>query len=912
MKPRVLPNNLGSPQTLPGEVMLASPTNNSGKTDVSKSRELPTDVSIYNSLAPATDGVGSFHQRCKSPKTVVSGLHPGISHDATSPPIPKRTPNIHTTSLNGSALNFPMKSICEEKASSFTHPPTFSTTFCTNQVQHSPESMALANQGYCTVTTSSTKAVMVSKAIQNTVPLLTQVVNEIVPNTVTEMQDQSHVTTEPKLSKVPNDFKESRLRSNAEIDQVPAKVSIQNGSTLVCSPLDQNIKSHTCNESSPKRHREKLVDQQFEDLKSSEAESKQGYERKNVSDTKTNGLKKISSPSNGSPKINFFPQSLPRVSHECWKGGLHTESPRTAFITSQQVPLSNSECSFVVDIPIPGYGERKSTPLKDAGLGNANSSPKLGLVKSTSVFTPTPQRIIPNGSIEVNRPDPSPYFVNDDKVNKDKKAMHQTPYMLEKLSLNLQLPSKSVAAVSKHYCYSLNHGQEFFNGTVRTDGTKTVSSPLTEKPKSSAHEEERSNTGIILPNFKKRISTYSPSDQHTFPHLERSAISQVTESFSNKNLAEFTSGSTRKVREAPSSAKPGNFHNLLSSAKFYNGRECNQHTRPSEGSTASGYHVPVKPKFSPYATKSTKPEKQVPLMGSNGRFAPPVTELQAPDPHVVAHIPQFLNAEAKFARNQYFMLPMRHQIETAKRSSRESDTELARISCLPENSSGRDTFTANCLCCTKTHPSYDKERLLLQLLESNRASFIPQRTPRTFNNFPATDKQNLLSTRSGNPVTQSSHNSEILNRYVNLQPQNHAKNRLKKPARPSLFDISNGKTDSVLLPGNPPSDVEGCKARSWGTTCSFTPQLELSSSCQRYLDQLKNSTGLPTLCQQNTFHLDSTPTPHLEREAINMNESLRAFPFSPPGSLITQKNSQQNETCSEQQVNLKSPNAENS
>lgn len=299
-------------------------------------------------------------------------------------------------------------------------------------------------------------------------------------------------------------------------------------------------------------------------------------------------------------------------------------------------------------------------------------------------------------------------------------------------------------------------------------------------------------------------------------------------------------------------------------------------------------------------------------MGSNGRFAPPLTELQAPDPHVVAHIPQFLNAEAKFARNQYFILPMRHQIETAKRSSRESDTELARISCLPGNSSGRDTFTANCLCCTKTHPSYDKERLLLQLLESNRASFIPQRTPRTYNNFPATDKQNLLSTRSGNPVTLSSHNSEIGNRYVNLQPQNHAKNRLKKPARPSLFDISNGKTDSVVLPGNPPSDVEGCKARSWGTTCSFTPQLELSSSCQRYLDQLKNSTGLPTLCQQNTFHLDSTPTPHLEREAINMNESLRAFPFSPPGSLITQKNSQQNETCSEQQVNLKSPNAENS
>ena len=231
MKPCVLANNLGSPQTLPGEVMLASPTNNCGKTDVSKSRELPTDVSIYNSLAPVTDGVGSFHQRCKSPKTVVSGL----SHDATSPPIPKRTPNIHTTSLNGSALNFPMKSI-------------------------------QANQGYCTVTTSSTKAVMVSKAIQNTVPLLTQVANEIVPNTVTEMQDQSHVTTEPKLSKVPNDFKESRLCSNAEIDQVPAKVSTQNGSTLVCSPLDQNIKSHTCNESSPKRHREKLVDQQFEDL----------------------------------------------------------------------------------------------------------------------------------------------------------------------------------------------------------------------------------------------------------------------------------------------------------------------------------------------------------------------------------------------------------------------------------------------------------------------------------------------------------------------------------------------------------------------------------------------------------------------------------------------------------------------
>lgn len=43
-----------------------------------------------------------------------------------------------------------------------------------------------------------------------------------------------------------------------------------------------------------------------------------------------------------------------------------------------------------------------------------------------------------------------------------------------------------------------------------------------------------------------------------------------------------------------------------------------------------------------------------------------------------------------------------------------------------------------------------------------------------------------------------------------------------------------------------------------------------------------------------------------------MNESLRAFPFPSPGSLMTPKTSQQHETCSEQQVNLKSPNVQKS
>ena len=388
-KPHVKPNNIGLVQALPADACAPSlsPTHNFCKKDIFKTRELSNDVISYDSLTSVTDGAGSFHQRVKSTTTtVVTGLHQLASRDATSPRIPNRIPNTHTSPLGGLALNFPTMSICEEKAVSLGHLPAISTTSCTNRIKHSLETVA--NKGCCTVTTFSTKAVMVSscndstKAIKNTVPLLSHIVNEAVPITVTPMQDQPHIIRGLQIPKESNNLEESQHCSKAGIDQVFPTVFTHSGSRLTSPLLEQTTKSDSCNECSPQRHGVRLVNQQFKDTKRSEAESKQGDEWKNTWNTKIDGLKEISGPFNGLHKNNFFPRNLPRVSQECCKSDLCTESPKTGCNTSQQLPSTDSKFPFVVAIPIsiPGFDDRKSIPVKDAGSGNTISPPKLSLL----------------------------------------------------------------------------------------------------------------------------------------------------------------------------------------------------------------------------------------------------------------------------------------------------------------------------------------------------------------------------------------------------------------------------------------------------------------------------------------------------------------------------------------------------
>ena len=870
-EPHSKPNDGGGLQVLPADTQSVAAIKNCVEKEAFQACQKPT---TYNSLGCVSGEADTIGQRGTSPTCVVSGPHRRASHHAISPLIPDSVINNHTTSSVGTALHGPMTSFCEEKALPLVHLPIHLTTFSTNRVKNSVGRTALDNETFCSVTTPSCKVVTVSSSgyasksvAANTVPLLSHGLNEIVPNT--EMRDQLNKISGHKVPKGSVNFDEPLLCSDTGIHSVTTNMSAQNGSKRVSSLLEQKILTdvlNICNESTPQENVKRLLDQHSAEYLSP--------------------LKPV-------------------------KDELKAESKKWE--------VSSFEFPFVLDRSISNSGQsvglvdRVTMPAQATGLGNTTSSQNFCPMKSTSICTPSPRRIASSNDIDVQRPDISQKSVKDDTVTKDNKALYKTPDKLEVSGSKFQpdvLP-RSAVSVTKPHSYKPAHRQNVFNTKPeKGDCTTMILSPINKHQDASVVENKTSDTAMLLPPYKNVIIAAPPRNEGLLPLSEKNASGQVTESFSNHNLALSTGIYPNKVQAMLSSTKQDNVHNLLSSVRFYNDRECEEHTRrPSQSSTSIPYHVPAKPRYLPYPAIRTKPVQQVPLMGSNVRFVPKVTERQTQKPHCNT---QSLNGKIQFASKQCSLLPKGQQIETTKSNSKKLLSEPARLSCSPETSSSKVKFTNNCAVKTKTSPSYNKERLLLELLQSNRTPFIPQHVSRTCSNGSSSVKQDLSSAQSTNAVTLSSQNSETSKRYVHLQPGNPAQDSMSKPKIPSVFDSAKAQTESADLPGKPSSAGKSDKESSWQTKCTIRPQIELSTSCQQYFNQLKKSPEVPTLRHQNSIYSIAKLTPHSERGTINLNESFYGFQFPfPSSSMKRQTTRQQVESGIDQPINRKTLTTQN-
>ncbi|KAL9955138.1 hypothetical protein ACROYT_G036424 [Oculina patagonica] len=867
-------------------------------------------------------------------------------HNTTTPSVEKKITNSQTTRSVGTGSQSPNVSLGNEETPSYVHLPNhFPTLSNTPQAFGSSKKTNLFNGNYSSASDTQHKVTTLSsngntsKVTPSPVSLLCQVLDEILATSSNDFPDQFTLNKQcgPEAPKVSKTFHEPLPRSAIEI---PLPGTIPDGSEgflhkQSSPPVKRKIpmNANTLSEKPHQGDTKTLLDQHgakhlspiTPDQRASETESKHRVFLGNSSNLKTDGQKKTS------PLIND------EMSH--FKCHTETHLPDSHLQSNVFLPAASSSpvssiSQLVKSIPVTSSGSPsvlgisgQSVSLLDgidmlaqaAGLGNTTAEPILRPERSSKTHTPSLGRTTPDESIKIHNQDLSQESLKNDAVGKVNTSDKITPEAYCTKSQSIPLPEIFISLPDEPQKHKLALKQDVStNGSLKVDYTSVLSKHVDGHHNwVKAKEKQFDKKELLKPHTNVKDLPFQQEERPTSRTQEdNSAL--VTKGFSNCD-PRLAAASPNKIQTVTYHAKPEEGHNLPSTPRFYNNRDSQDHTlRQPETSTYVRTHVVSKPRYLPYPPIRPKVQ-QTPFIpvSSNIQYVPKMNDRQSPKAGMPRLIPP-LNANAQSSRNsQCSLSPRWLQVEekSAKRSNEELLYQLPRLSGSPnhETSPSKVRLTSSSSANTNTSPSYNKESLLLQLLPSDRATYIPHYSASKNCGGSSRATQGFSNVQTMNAVNLPSMSSETSKRYVYLPPKRLVQNSMQNPRESPI--CSSGQTESggIDLPGKPPlsvgeshrersSQTRACSSSSVSlhTNSALTPQIELSYSCQQYLTQLRKS-PLP-FTHENSIYTTAKLIPQSESRAIDRNNNSRQTSYS-----STKRQARQQEGYDTKQVNPQAP-----
>lgn len=372
-----------------------------------------------------------------------------------------------------------------------------------------------------------------------------------------------------------------------------------------------------------------------------------------------------------------------------------------------------------------------------------------------------------------------------------------------------------------------------------------------------------------LLNPPEHVNSLSLQYEERATHSQQDNSVSVNERLCNGDQ-DLASVSQTKLKAMPYQANPEEGDNSLSPPRFYNSRECQEHTlRQAQNTTLALYHAISKPRFLPYPPIRPK-EQQTPFVPvrSNIQYVTKVNKQQSPKSDGLPRLTSPLNGDA-------FRWPHIEEKST-KSGNKEFSDQLPKFSCPPSDV----RLHSPCSSSTNTSSKYNKESLLFHLLHSDRVPYIPHYFP----------TRNLQTVNAANLPNKS---SETCRRYVYLQPKRYVQNSIQNLQESSLCNSDKIKSEGIALPCKPVLTVgEGSfNSASFHPTSNPSPRIELSHPCQRYITQLRNSPH--QLSHDNPIYATAKLPSYAESESLELrNSSQQGLKFPSPYSSMKRQ-----ETC---------------
>lgn len=783
-----------------------------------------------------------------------------------------------------------------------------------------------------------------SKVTPSPVSLLCQVLDEILATSSNNFPDQFTLNQQcglvaPKVSKT---FHKPLPRTAIEIP-LPGKIPSESEGFLhkqSSPPLKRKIpmNSNTLNEKPHQGYTKTLLDQHgakhlspiTPDRRASETESKHKEFLANSSNLKTDRQKKTS------PLIND------ETSH--YKSHTETHLPNSQVQSNVTLPAASSSpvssiSQSAKSIPVTSSGSPsvlgssgQSIGLLDgidmlaqaAGLENTTTDPILSPERSSKNHTPLMGRTTPDESIKIHNQDLSQESLKNDAVGKVNTSDKITSEAYCSKSQSIPLPKIFISLPDEPQRHKLALKKHVSNNSsLNVDYTSVLSKHVDGHHNLvKAKEKQFDKNELLKPHTNVNDLPFQHEKRPTLRTQEDNSV-LVTKGFSYC-YPRLAAASPNKIQTVTYHAKPEEGHNLLSTPKFYNNRECQDHTpRQPENSTCVRTHVVSKPRYLPYPPIRPKVQ-QTPFIpvSSNIQYVPKMNDRQSPKPGMPRLTPP-LNASAQSSQNSQCSLSPRW-LQVEEKSTKSSNEELLyqppRFSGSPnhETSSSKVRLTSPCSTNTNTSSSYNKESLLLQLLPSDRAPYVSHYSASKYFGGSSRVTQGFSNVQPMNAVNLPSMSSETSKRYVYLPPKRLVQNSMQNPRESPIFNSGQTESGGIALPGKPPLSVgESHREGSWQTpVCSsnsvslhknsaLNPQIELSDSCQQYLTQLRKS-PLP-FTYGNSIYTTAKLIPQSESGAIDRNNNSKQTLKFPISYSSTKRQARQQDSYDTQQVNPQAP-----
>ena len=434
----------------------------------------------------------------------------------------------------------------------------------------------------------------------------------------------------------------------------------------------------------------------------------------------------------------------------------------------------------------------------------------------------------------------------------------------------------------RHKCVVGQHVSS--KGPLKGQYTNVITKYVDEHQKSLTLENQKLNKTELL-NPPEHANSRSLQQEERATHSQQDNSVSVNEHVCNGDQ-ELASISHRKFKAMPSRANHEEGDNSPSPPRFYNSRECQEHTmRKAQNTSVARNHIISNPRYLPYPPIRPKEEETLfAPVRPKIQYVPKVYEQQSPKPDGLPRITSPPSGDVS---------RWLHIEETSTKNGKmEFSDQLLNFSCPPKTSSSEIGLNVPCSSSTTTSSKYNEESLLLQLLHSDRVPYIPHY-------FPMRDPQTV---KAANFPSKS---SETCKRYVYLQPKRNVQNSNQNLEEPFLSSSDKTKCESTALPCKPVLTVgEGSfSCASLHPTCKSSPRIELSHSCQRYITQLRSFPH--QLSHNNSIYATAKPPPYTERESLDLkNNSQKGLEFSGPCSSMKRQENRPQEGYNAHEMHL--------
>lgn len=782
--------------------------------------------------------------------------------------------------------------------------------------------------------TTSSSSGYTSKLTPSPVTLLCQVLDDILATSKNDLPDQFTLTQQcglvvPKVSK---NLNESLPRSPKEI---PFPRTILNASEGVLHkqsspPLKRRIPMTLLGMSNEKyrqgdtktlsaQHREEHLssikpdNNNNLDLEAFEAEIKQRKSLGNSRNLENDGHEQRSTWTNNGTS-HYRPQTELHLTHsqEQFNVPLLTASSSPARSVShpaKSIPVTTSGCPSVLG----SSGE--SVSFLDgidmlalaAGLKHTSTGPILCPEVSSKSHTPPLGRTTSVKSIKIHNQVLSQQDLNNHAIGKANTPLKSPSDCSKSQSSPLQRIVISLPDEPHKHALALEQNVST-NGSLKGDGTSVVLKHIDVHREKHVNGHHNSiNAELTKPHINIKDVSFQ-CDKRPTSHSKEDASALEAEGLSNCD--------PRLAAVSPNRFQTVSYH-ANSDPRLNNNRECQEHTlKQPENTTCVRAHVVSKPRFVPYPPIRPKVQ-QAPFIpvSSNIQYVTRMNERQLTKPVMPRLTPPLIFEGQSSPNSRYSPSPKWLQIQekTTKISNEELPYQPPKFS--PETSSTRVRLISPCSNNTNTSSSYNKETLLLQLLPSDRAPYIPRsNTAPTY----TSDSSRVMRgfSQTVNAVHVPNKSFETSRRYVYLPPKILVQNGMKSPKESSIYNNGQAKSEGIPLPSQPPpssageSHREGSRqthvcssnSKSLHANSAFKPQIELSQSCQRYLTQLRES-PLPW-SKENSTYSTTKLKPQSESGAIDRkNCSKQSLKLPTPISPLERLAQRNQEGHDAQQVN---------